>query len=138
MYPQTHFAFGLLFIILLGIFTPLSPLALFLILASSILIDVDHWMVYVKEKKDFSIRRAYRWIIDNAEKHKKQGKTFLCIFHTIEFFIIMFILSFYSDIIFYITVGCSFHFLLDLIYSYLYKGESRKPLSIIAHLINNN
>ena len=134
MYPQTHFAFGLLFIILLGIFTPLSPLALFIVFASSILIDVDHWLVYVKENKDFSIKRSYQWFVNNIQKHKKQGKQFLCVFHTIEFFIIMFILSFFSQVIFYITVGCSFHLLLDLIYTYVYKEESRKPLSIISWL----
>jgi len=153
MYPQTHFAFGLLFIVILGIFTTLSPLALFIILASSILIDVDHWMIYVKEKKDLSIKKAYRWLVDaekaklsgmtgtrsvpnhNADKHKRQGRKFLCIFHTIEFFILMFIFSFFSQIIFYITVGCSFHFFLDLVYTYIYMGESRKPVSIIGSFL---
>ena len=132
MYPQTHIISGLIFVIILGIFTTLPPLALFIILAASFLIDVDHWLVYVSEKKDLSIGRSYRWFVDNAKKHKKQGRKFLCIFHTIEFFMVIFILSFFSNIAFYIAIGCSLHLFLDLVYSYVYKKESRKPLSIIS------
>ena len=137
MYPKTHFFLGLIFIFLLWIFTSLSPLALLIILASSVLIDVDHWFLYVVEKKGLSIRKAYDWCVYvGSHKHRNKGKQYLCIFHTIEFFTLMFILSFYSQIIFYITIGCSFHFFIDLIDSYLHKGESRKPLSIISYFIN--
>jgi len=134
MYPQTHFAFGLLFIILLGIFTPLPLLALFIILASSILIDVDHWFAYVKEKKNYSVSAAYRWCVNNAQEHKKEKKQFLCIFHTVEFMALMFILSFFSNIIFYITIGFSFHLLIDVIDSIIQK-EMRKGLSIIYFML---
>lgn len=137
MYPRTHIILGFLFTIILAVFTSLPLLALIIIFASSFLIDVDHWFIYVKEKKDLSVRRAYQWFIKNEKKHKKQKKLFLCVFHTIESFIILFILSFFSQIIFYITIGFSFHYLVDLIHSYFYKGESRKPVSIIAYFIGN-
>jgi len=137
MYPQTHFMFGLLFMLLLKIFSPLSPVAIITIFLASILIDVDHWFVYVKEKKDLSVKRAYNWFVEHAEEHKKQNRMFLCVFHTIESVILLVILSFFSQIIFYITIGFSFHLLFDFIYSYLYKKESRKPLSIIYWVFSN-
>ena len=57
----------------------------------------------------------------SREKRKKLTKAVPCIFHGIEAVVILLILSFFSDIFFFILIGFLFHEILDLI-SILYWG----------------
>jgi hypothetical protein len=120
--------------------TTFTFLQLSIILIAAVFIDTDHWLVYVVKKKDFSVIKAYKWMI-SLEKLKKKP-TFLCIFHTIEFFIIIFLLSLKFEIFKFILLGMAFHMLLDLIAA-LKEKEYLKQISLIYALVkygrrNNN
>ena len=144
MYPQTHIIFGLLFAVLLALTGNYSPLAPFIIFASSVLIDVDHWFIYVKRTGKLGIKPSYDWFIarrNDLLKQKKRNPKFvvpkvLCIFHTIEFYLILSILAFYSQIFYWILIGISFHYLLDFI-SDVREKDHGKALSMIYYLIKN-
>ena len=80
------------------------------ILLSAILIDADHYLWYIIFRKKWSLKKAYY--------HRRDG-TFhdlLDIAHTIEFWILIAILSIFSKFFFLVLVGITFHFILDFIY----------------------
>jgi len=74
---------------------------------------------YVTYKKDLSLRRAYFWGRDTRKKDQ------LHIFHTIEFWILMFVLSFVNFIFLLIFAGMVFHLIFDFV-EYIYEEISKK------------
>jgi len=126
MYPRTHFVVGLIFSIIIlfsikeiSLFNFLVVVIFFL---SSILIDSDHYIYYVVKKKDTSLEKAYRWFIERTgkidsipfEKQKEYKKIFL-VFHGIEFWIFLYILSNSFYIFAPILFGFLFHMIFDWI-----------------------
>lgn len=145
MLPQTHIVLGLLFAGLLSATNQFSFLALMIIYTSSVLIDVDHWFIYVKRTGkhglfDFSY---YRWFIEHKKRRKaileKNPKAelpkFLCVFHTIEFFALIILLSLKFPFFYYVLVGISFHLLFDYIVNNLIEKEYGNEISLIYALL---
>lgn len=128
MYPTQHIFLGIIFSsILLFIFPQIGLLGFLIILSSTILIDVDHYIYYVYKKKDWSLKKAYNWFIKNQKKFfslsRKQRNKFytgFCFLHGIEVLLILFLLSFISKYFLFIFMGCAFHLFLDLIHQTTY------------------
>jgi len=124
MHPNTHFIFGLIFAsVLLILFPEINLMGFFIILASTVLIDVDHYLIYVFKKKDFSLRKAYRRSIQKKKKllslsRNERDKYYIefCFLHGIEILIILFFISFFFKYLFYVFLGFAFHLLLDVIH----------------------
>jgi len=128
MLPKYHLLFALIFaLILFYLFPQITWLGFAIILFSSFLIDVDHYLFYVWKEKDISLKNAFKWfhfrLIEirllprhQRKKKAKQRKEIPCIFHGIEAIIILILLSFFSKIFLYILIGFIFHQLLDFIY----------------------
>ena len=89
MYVQTHLILGLVFAsILLVIFPQIGLIGFLLIVFSTVLIDVDHYIYYVYKKKDWNLMNAHRWFIKNGESFcslpRKERSNFygcLCFLH---------------------------------------------------------
>jgi len=110
-----------------------------LVLVGGVLIDADHYLYTIIKFKNLSIADSYNFHRDNTiQKKFKKIKDILLIFHTIEFLIIMTILSFYSDIFLIITLGIILHYLLDFIDQYSIAGHIMITPSIAYWLIKNN
>lgn len=126
MFPRWHIFFGILFTFLIWIAAPhINFVFLLLILFSSILIDFDHYLCSVFKTKRLGFFHALRYNnkIREEEQFKKakgiKEKSDFHIFHTIEFHILIGLLSFLWTGFFYIFLGMVFHSLLDL-YSMFY------------------
>jgi len=117
MIPTFHVLFGLIFSAILYFFN--IPLSFILIIfAASVLIDFDHYLFYVVLKKDINPIKAVKWFFTEGKKYENKKKyrfAFLQIFHTIDFFLLLAILSFFSKIALLIFIGCIFHMCVDLI-----------------------
>jgi hypothetical protein len=124
MLPKHHILFGLIFIaVLFFLFPDISLLGLAIIFLSSILIDVDHMLYYFLREKNFNPLKAYSWYIERGKKichlPREQKKNFYSgfyIFHGIEILILLFLSSNYIPLLFFVFVGFSFHFVLDIIH----------------------
>jgi hypothetical protein len=127
MFPKIHIIFGFIFsLILLLLFPEIGWFGFISIFASSVLIDVDHYLFYAVTKKDWSLKNAYNWFVEGEKKfkklllkEKKESKQIPCIFHGIEFIIILLVLiyfNFYRQFLIYILLGIVFHQVLDFIY----------------------
>ena len=110
------------------------------IIIGGIVIDIDHYFLYAKRKKDFNPLRAYKYFKEldnyfstNAKKGKKKIRIFdgLLVFHTMEFLLILIIFSFYSIKVFLFTAGVVIHLISDLIHNSI-KYNIIKRHSILA------
>ena len=128
MLPSKHFIFGLIFAgFLYLIFPKIGLIGFLIILSSTVLIDVDHYLYYVYKKKDLSLKNAYKWFIKKRKKFlclpKNQRNKFYRGFyflHGIEVLIILFFLIFFSKYFFFIFIGFAFHLLLDSVDQTIY------------------
>lgn len=133
MLPLPHFIISLGICILLYPFFGLWTL---LILAASILIDVDHYMTYVVRSKKVGLNGAYNFF---RERFKRGDLSkMLLLFHTIEYFILMGIASFFSDIIMLLFLGSLLHMSLDIIEYLMYvsidKSHWGRRMSLIFNV----
>jgi len=131
MYPLIHILASLIFIFALKFLASFTAAQLIVIFLSAILIDVDHWFIYVLKKKDFSVVRSYKWFLA-LDKLKKKPH-FLCIFHTAEFFAFIALLSLKYQIFQFIFIGMAFHMALDIITGII-TGQGR-PSSILYAIL---
>ncbi|MBU3940387.1 MAG: hypothetical protein KKH88_00465 [Nanoarchaeota archaeon] len=106
MLLKYHFVFTLIFCIILFPFIQWWAIIVFF---SGFLIDIDHYIYYILKKRDFSLKKAYE-----CEK-KHFGKDRLHIFHTIEFYILIFSLAIFHPFFFFILIGISFHQIIDIV-----------------------
>jgi len=90
-----------------------------IILASTFLIDVDHYLAYLFKFNDFSLKNAVKHFMGMREKYgvtRKQGiKSPLMIFHAGETVILVALLSLKYQFFLFILIGFLFHIFLDFI-----------------------
>ena len=129
MLPKTHFLLGAIFSILIWPFIGANSL---IVLVSSVLIDFDHYLMHVINHRDFSLKNAYNYLKEYPKEiNIKNKEKLLCIFHTFEFFIFLWVLALFSKYAFFMLLGSSFHLFLDI----LAFGNEAKSVSIIQHFL---
>ncbi len=145
MLPKFHFFTGLIFsIILFLIFPEINLIAALIIFLSSYLIDADHYLYYVFKKKDFSLKRAYKWFIEKHYKYKKSSveernkfSSIPLIFHGVEFLILLFILGFFvSEYFYFVLIGVSLHLFFDVLNEIRHRNRIDK-ISIIHDFLKS-
>ena len=144
MLPKWHILLGFLYSIFVYYFFNLNIFFSSIIFLSSFLIDFDHYLYYVVNKQDINLKRAYGWFKEFSKKYQKLSKKqktvykrSIIIFHGIEFFILIILLSFYYKIFLFILIGISFHILLDFISIIHEKEPISTKLSFIYNLKRN-
>src|SRR3989344_9077428 len=116
MKTSVHLAVSL---ILAAMLYPLFKWDVLFILVGGVLIDVDHYLWYIYRYKKFNIIKSYNFFLKNIERNDFTNVYgVLLIFHTIEFLLIMVVLSFYSEFALIFTIGLLSHYLLDVIFMY--------------------
>jgi len=116
MLPTFHVLYGLVFSALLY-FLNIPLVSILIIFAASILIDFDHYLFYIALKKNLNPFKSVKWYFTEGKKYENNKKyqfAFMQVFHTIEFLIILSILSFFSTIALLILIGCFFHISCDI------------------------
>ena len=139
MLPKIHILFGAIFTFLIWAFLKLTFFNLLIIFFSSFLIDVDHYIYYSFKNKDWSLKRAYQCGISENKRGKgKIPKPIFAAFHSIEFFIIFFVVLYlfqFHIILIYTLIGCLFHFFMDILDMYWKDELNLKNISLIWALI---
>jgi len=110
MLPKTHILLGAIFSILIYYFLGLSLFETSLIFLASFLIDFDHYIWHLNKKKNFNLKKAYFYL-----KEINLSKPLFMIFHTIEFLLLIFLISFLWEGFLFILIGMLFHSVLDIV-----------------------
>lgn len=144
MLPKSHIISGFVFSILIYFIFSITVLQAFLIFFASVFIDFDHYLWFVIKKKDFSLKKAYKWFKEKKKKYlslnlkerQEYKKTFL-IFHGIEALLIVFLLAYLNKLFLYVLIGMVFHLVLDYIEFISIKEPLYSKISQTAVLIKN-
>jgi len=146
MFPKYHILIGAIFAVTIWLIYPqICFLGLFLIFFSSFLIDFDHYLFYVLRKKDIHPKNSFFWfadlhnrkIIERIEKNNptKRVKAPFAIFHTIEFILIIFIISLFYPLFLFILLGILFHSFAD-VFDEIIRGVLHfREFSILLYMV---
>lgn len=104
MLIQYHFLVGL---IICSLLYPIYGLNVLIIFFVNLLLDVDHYILYIFKFKSFNIVKAHDYFFNKE-------KPFLLFFHTVEFLLVLLFFSFYFRLAFFALIGVVTHFLLDI------------------------
>ncbi len=143
MLPKYHILLGFLFSLILYLIFPFIGLIGFLLIfASSVLIDIDHYLYYIFAKKNFSLGNAYKYFFEKRKKYISSVKSIrnrlnpaMYFLHGIEVLLILFIIGiFVNKISLFIFIGFIFHLFLDII-EQVYFGIRIDKVSLIWDLM---
>jgi len=129
MLPKWHALLGIPFVLILFLFFDFSLLALTIIFLVNFFIDVDHYIWYVGAKKDLSLKNAFKYLVKYGYSQK-----IMYLFHTIEFLIILTVLTYYFNALVPLFIGVIFHELIDLVYLLYLKKMNLKEFSFFVAL----
>ncbi len=131
MVPIIHILYSIPPTLLLYIFYG-YPSLVFLI--GSVLIDIDHVFWYFLKHKSLNLYQAYMY-------HRPGGnneKNILHIFHTIEAWLIFFILSFFNILLWILFLGVTYHLIMDVYDMIKYNYYDVRAFSFIKWIIQKS
>ena len=138
MMPKWHVVSGAIFSLLLVLLFDIGWASACLVFLSSVLIDLDHYVLYfASEKKlhpfdfwDWSIKRNLLWKkFSRRERDLHKRPHFLL--HGIEVVLLLWILSLFFGFFFWIFLGFGLHICLDLIDNILFAYHPASKFSQI-------
>jgi hypothetical protein len=103
--------------------------------AGSILIDVDHYIFYIFRRRRFDVKGMFAYFEALQEIQHHIPYAGICIFHTVEFYLLVYLLSRTYPLLVPVFVGMLFHFGLDLIHLRQHRFIFGRAFFIIEHLI---
>ncbi len=134
MYPKQHFFFGVVFsLVLLILFPKITWMGALIVLASTVLIDVDHYFYYVYKKRNLNLKRAFEWYdqakdkffsLSREQRNKIPSRFYFL--HGTEMLIFLFIGIYLFPFFLFIFVGVAFHLLLDAVDQTVYHDRVDK------------
>ena len=125
-------------LILAVILYPTFEWKVLLIFIGGFLIDIDHYLWYAYKYKKLDLHDCYtHYAVDSYKNNFKDVRGDLLIFHTIEFLLMMVILSFYTELALMFTVGLLLHYLLDLGWYYFIPKQFIANHSIMYWIVKN-
>jgi len=142
MLPSRHIFFGSIIAILLLVISKVGLIEASIFLASTVLIDVDHYLYYAFVKKNWSLPKAYRWFIVDREKwlklsreERNKHKGIFLFLHGLEVFAIVFLLGLFVHPYFiFVFIGFVFHLSLDIIEMRIHQDRIDKIFLIHDYL----
>lgn len=134
MKPLKHIIFGALFTLLVYLVFPWLGWNVLIIFAASVLVDIDHYFIAVMITGNWCPFKAYKFfkkIYHDGDIVDGKDLTYeLYIFHTFEFYILLFILSFSNVVFLLILGGISIHVFLDL-----FNPIEKKRKSVLSYMV---
>ena len=103
--------------------------------AGSILIDVDHYFLYIQRTRRFDIRGMFRYFAELQPIETTIPYVGLCIFHTFDFFLLVALLSYFQPFFIPLLAGFIFHFIFDLLHLYRKKVLFIRSFFLLEHFI---
>ena len=104
MLIKYHFLFGFIVSLLLY---PVYGINVLIIFFTNLLLDADHYILYIFKFNSFDMVKAHDYFFN-------EERPFLLFFHTVEFLLVLLLLSFYFRLAFFVLIGVVIHLLPDI------------------------
>jgi len=110
-----------------------EEIALFAI--GGVLIDADHYLLYIQRRHNLSVTGMFRYFEELQPLQRTIPYVGLCLFHTIDFFLLIGVLAYFYAPARYLLAGCLYHFVIDL-FDLRRKGVIFiRPFFLLEHFI---
>lgn len=99
------------------------------------LIDFDHYIFYVQRCRKFDLRGMFHYhdlLFKNRDKLPYAG---MCLFHTVDFFVLVWLASFYYKPLLFLLYGLVFHLALDMLFLAKHDYFFGRSFFVLEHLI---
>ncbi len=114
-----------------------NPYQVALFFTSSILIDADHYLDYIwrNRGKNWSPKRMFKYYDHVSENKYDQRKLGFSIMHTVEIFLLIYLLMLYVSFDFFLPViaGMAYHIIFDVVSMTYDKIPFVRPFSIAEY-----
>jgi hypothetical protein len=101
----------------------------------AVLIDVDHYFLYILRRRSLSIPGMFRYYRELQPIQHTVPYVGLCIFHTVDFFVLLGLLAQFHPLLWPLLAGCLYHLFIDL-FDLRRKGVIFiRPFFLLEHLI---
>jgi len=144
MTPRWHALYGFVFSIILIEFFNFSIIAGLIVFSSSILLDIDHYLLYLYKDKRICPIKAVKWnfekrknYLSKSKEERRKQKLPYYLLHGVEFLIPVFILSFFFPPIYWVFLGIALHLFLDYIELMYYQEPLYQKFSQIFLFFEN-
>jgi hypothetical protein len=108
---------------------------LLLFAVGSVLIDVDHYFLFIQRRKSLSVTGMFRYFRELQPIQRSISYVGLCIFHTLDFFTLLGVATLLYPPVWPLLAGCLYHFVIDL-FDLRRKGIIFiRPFFLFEHLI---
>jgi len=119
----------------------LSPIAYYLtdlksaiiFLISFIFIDLDHYFLYIRRDKGLGINKMFRYFDYMWENRRNLYE--ICFFHTVEFFLALFILGYWRREFWVVLAAFFIHSVLDMYHLYRHGVVFTRAYSFVEYFI---
>ena len=108
---------------------------LVLFAVGGVLIDVDHYLLYIERRRNLSITGMFRYFNELQPIQSTISYVGLCVFHTVDFFVLLAVLAHFYPVIYSLLAGCLFHFAIDLFDLRRKKVIFIRPYFLLEHFI---
>ncbi|MBI5787537.1 MAG: hypothetical protein HZA78_01590 [Candidatus Schekmanbacteria bacterium] len=119
-----------------ALFAPYLGWDTIVIFLSMLFIDLDHYLDYIIVCRRFGIKSMFKfhdWLWERRESIYA-----ISIFHTVEVFLLLFVLGFFKRGFWLILFGFLIHYLADLYFLYKNNSLSVRAFSIIEYMLKRN
>ncbi len=141
MYPSQHLFLGILFgVLLFSIWSNYFGISgMIIVIASSVLIDVDHYLYIAIKKKQFNFFKVKKWfpvakkkLFELNSERRNNAYTGWWFLHGVEFMSIFLLLGlFLSKYFLFVFYGLFFHHILDYLHEHDYHYDRYDKISSI-------
>ena len=108
---------------------------LLLFSAGSVLIDVDHYLLYVWRRKRLGIADMFEYHQELFTRRASIPYAGICIFHTVDFFALCLVLALWFPLLWYLLAGLVFHFLLDVLFLLRHDYALGRAYFVLEHYL---
>ncbi|WP_243370111.1 hypothetical protein [Geotalea sp. SG265] len=112
-----------------------SKMEIALFCVGGILIDVDHYLCYIRRTRRLSVAGMFRYFEELWKIEHGIPYYGLCLFHTVDFFLLVALAAFYYPLLIPLLAGLLFHFAVDLFDLLRKKIPFIRAYFLVEHLI---
>ena len=109
----------------------------FIFLLSFIFIDIDHYFVYVYKFRILSAKGMFKYF-DEYIENRTEDMCDLCVFHTVEVFLTLFILGYWRMELWVVCSGFLIHQAFDMYELLKRRALFMRPFSFVEYFIRKN
>lgn len=129
---KSHILQGVVLSPIVYYLTDIKSAVIFLL--SFIFIDIDHYFLYIYRFRKFIAKGMFKYF-DEVSENYREGMCEICVFHTVEVFLLLFISGYWRKEFWVVLIGFFTHQIFDIYYLFKRKALYIRAFSFVEYFI---